>query len=263
MLPADDNLGMGEEPPFGADDSVLSDLLDDLLPPAEPFRHLVLSTPPVSFDLTAGGRPWGMMGNSGNCGDCVVAAAGHLVQAFTAARGAKSVIPDQDIIQVYENLTGWDPTKPSEKLGITRLVNCWKTKGIGGHLLTHASPSNAVKTARAQAKIKSAVFHFGGAYITTYVPTTGWKGWPHVAAWDNGNMGAIAGLHSVPILGYDDVGCTIVTWGTSWRMSWSFVDAYLHELWAVISPDWVDANTPSPNGTSLADLTAGLGNWAA
>ena len=56
----------------------------------------------------------------------------------------------------------------------------------------------------------------------------------------------------MPVVAYDVRGLTVITWAEAKRMTWTFLDAYCDEAYAVLSADWINdltavAAKPSPS----------------
>ena len=65
------------------------------------------------------------------------------------------------------------------------------------------------------------------------------------------------GGHAVDVVGYDEAGLTVVTWGALKRMTWAFWGRYGDEAWCVLSPDFL-ADGRSPQGFDLEALQRDL-----
>jgi hypothetical protein len=72
----------------------------------------------------------------------------------------------------------------------------------------------------------------------------------------NGAPGSWGG-HCIPIIGYDSEWLTVITWGAPMKMSWRFAVAFVDELYAVLSPDFI-ASGEAPNQIALQQLQADL-----
>ena len=74
----------------------------------------VLPEPPPSLDLAAAVRRWPMYAND-RLGDCTCAAAGHMVEAWTAAaRGAAVEILEREVVEAFEAVKLVDPLTGAE-----------------------------------------------------------------------------------------------------------------------------------------------------
>jgi hypothetical protein len=209
---------------------------------------------------------WPMMLND-RLGDCTIASAGHLIQEWTANAygGTGAVVPDAEILETYQAVTGYNPSDPNSDRGAYEIdvLNYWRTKGVGGHKIwayASVSPKN-------HEHVKQATYLFGGLYIGLALPIAAQaqldagQAWDVTVArlrgkWQPGSWGG----HAVPIVAYDASWITVVTWGRLQKMSWSFHDAYCEEAYAVLGgSDWMKGKNPvAPNGFDLATLQADL-----
>src|SRR5215472_15504068 len=64
-----------------------------------------LPPPPDATDYSKAVPTWPMMGND-KYGDCTCAAAGHMIQQWTANTGSANVLPDSQILSVYQHFVG-------------------------------------------------------------------------------------------------------------------------------------------------------------
>ena len=206
---------------------------------------------------------WPMMAND-QIGDCTIAAAGHMVELWTADEsGTATIIPDSQIIAAYSAISGYDPATGNNDVGcaILDVLNYWRTTGIGGdkiYAYMSATPTN-------HTQIQQAMFVFGAVDIGINLPLTaqnqtgGGRKWavPPGGAVGDGAPGSWGG-HSVPIVSYDQTGLLVVTWGALQFMTWGFLDTYCDEAYAVLSEtDWVSKGK-NPLGLNMAQLRADL-----
>jgi hypothetical protein len=212
------------------------------------------------------GKPWGMMAND-NVGDCTCAAAGHMIETWTANCGSGVVPADADVLSAYEAVSGYNPSDPGTDQGAVELdvLSFWRKTGIGGHsIVAYTSVRPSV-----QQHVRAACYLFGGLYIGLQLPLSanGQVG----GLWDvpsqglngDGQPGSWGG-HAVSIVAVDDDGLTCVTWGALQRMTWAFWSAYTDEAYGVLSQDWVNLSvswtteTLSPSWFDLNALQADL-----
>ena len=204
---------------------------------------------------------WPMMKND-TVGDCTCAAAGHLIEDWTAnATNGKDtvVLSDGDIVAAYSAITGYDPATGANDTGAVEIdvLNYWRKTGIGGHtILAYVAmePGN-------HQHVMDAVYLFGGCYIGLALPISA----QNQAVWSvppggRGGDGAPGswGGHAVPVVAYDSRGLTCVTWGMLKRMTWQFWDTYCDEAYAVLSQDWLESAGKAPSGLDLPALQADL-----
>lgn len=219
-----------------------------------------LAPPPSSVDYATPVRNWPMMAND-TTGDCTCAAAGHMIEEWTANTGKVRILSDATILTAYDHFAGDDPDRGAAMLDVLKF---WRTTGIGGDRieafaqLQPQSPSEA----------RDAVYLFGNCYLGLALPdfavapgsdflATSWSVPPQ------GPVGVAApnpeNGHCVPIVAYDARSAWVVTWGALKPMSWEFFQAYMDEAFAVLSPDWVSTKLGrAPSGFDLATLQRDL-----
>jgi hypothetical protein len=228
---------------------MLADYLDTDALPATPAAYM--------YAKTIAPTAWGMMDND-KIGDCTCAAAGHLIMEWTDDNGTMYTPPDQDIINAYAAITGYNPVTGANDNGAaeTAVLNYWRSTGVSGHKIF----AYAALEPKNHNHIMLSTYLFGGCYIGVELPLsaqtqTVWsvppggpvgKGAP--ASW---------GGHAVPVIGYDKHGLTVITWGATKKMTWSFWNAYCDESYAIISTDFAGTK-PAPNGFDFAALQQDL-----
>jgi hypothetical protein len=217
----------------------------------------LLPTPPSNLALYKNASAtWGMMGND-KYGDCTCAAAGHMVQEWTAnANPPELTIPDAAILAAYNVVDGG----VDQGADMLTVLNYWRNAGIGGH-----SIDAFVQLANQNhLEVMQAVDLFGAAYIGLELPdyifvtdplTTPWDLPPGATSYPPGNP---SNGHCVCVVGYDDVNLYVVTWGEIKAMAWGFYDAYMDEAYGVLSSDWIEKSGESPPGFNLSQLNSDL-----
>ncbi len=219
-----------------------------------------LPSPPTSVDYSKAVMSWPMMGNDTN-GDCTCAAAGHMIEEWTANTGTQKTLSDSTILSAYRHFAGSDPDAGASMLDVLKY---WRKTGIGGDKIlgfVQLQPRSTIQ-------VKDSISLFGNCYIgvslpdfavaaNTNVVTTPWVVPPQGAVGDaapNPDNG-----HCIPAVGYDDRNIYVVTWGTLKMMSWEFYQAYMDEAFAVLSNDWISQKLgTAPSGFNLATLQQDL-----
>lgn len=213
-----------------------------------------LPSVPTALDLTGYvHQPWPMDGND-RLGDCTIAAAAHMVQLWSAmTRLSEVVFPEQLVESVYMQLTGGHDTG----LACLDVLNFWRQNGIGGqHILAFASvaPKNRLD-------VKLALDLFGGSYLGVQLPISAQLQTGPGKTWRSGRGKTAApgswGGHCVPIVAYDGLGVSVVTWGFVQKMTWAFVSRYVDECWALLPQDFMQRGNPV-SGFDFAALQADL-----
>lgn len=226
-----------------------------------------LPKPPYRIQWSKAVTSWPMMAND-RVGDCTCAAAGHMIQAWTANAGESPfrfvpatglVLTDAEILAAYGAITGYRPDDPSTDRGAVELdvLNYWRKTGVGGHQIA----AYAALEPQNRQHVELGVDLFGGVYIGLALPLSAQQQrvWsvPPGGLHGKGQPGSWGG-HAVPVLDYDAHGLTCVTWGSLKRMTWGFWAAYCDEAYALVSQDWIAAAGKAPSGFDLAELQADL-----
>lgn len=196
-------------------------------------------------------------------GDCTCAAVGHMIQAWSAAAGRETRPADADVIELYW-ATGDPPDEPCEPGGPTdtgrvelEVLNYWRNTGL---LSGDKISAYVAVDPKDHEHMRIATYLFGGVYTGIALPRTAQR--QHV--WDvvgDGKTGDSEpgswGGHAVPVVAYDMTHLTVVTWGSTLRMTNRFASDYMDEAYALISPDFFAAGK-SPAGFDLAALQRDL-----
>lgn len=217
-----------------------------------------LPKPPASVAWSSKVRSWPMYLND-SLGDCTCAAAGHMVQAWTADGQSKEIdITDAQVLKAYEAVGGYRPGNPSTDNGAVELdvLKYWKSHGIGGHKIGAYGSVDPLKIDL----VRTGIFLFGGLYIGVALPISA----QNQTTWDvpaggthgDGATGSWGG-HAIPVLDYDGKTFTCITWGAVKRMTVRFFEAYCDEAHPAISNDFLKSSK-APNGFDLAALNADL-----
>jgi hypothetical protein len=220
-----------------------------------------LAPPPDKVDYSAPVKTWPMMGND-KYGDCTCAAAGHMIEEWTANIGTEKTLPDSAVLAAYNHFSKGNPDAGANMLDVLKY---WRKTGIAGDRIdsfVQLEPHNVMQ-------VKDAVNLFGACYIGVALPdfavSSGvdflkvpWVVPPKGAVGDaapNQNNG-----HCIPAVGYDDRNLYVVTWGALKMMSWQFYTTYMDEAFAVLSPDWFNQKLggKSPCGFDMDTLRADL-----
>ena len=214
-----------------------------------------LPTPPAELDLADRVEDWPMYGNN-RIGDCTIAAAGHMIEAWTAESAGQAVeISERSVVSAFDHVKQVDPASGEEGAVVIDVLRYWRKHGIGRHRIG-AFARVAVSD---HALTRASAWLFGGLYVGVQLPLTAQE----QEVWDwTGSLSGPAkpgswGGHAIDLVRYGPAGVTVVTWGRLQEVTWAFWDRYCDEVYAILSTDFL-AHGQAPNGFDLAALKADL-----
>jgi hypothetical protein len=218
-----------------------------------------LPSPPAAVSYGAKVTSWPMYYND-QYGDCTCAAAGHMIQNWTANATAEVTVPPPSVLTFYEHFVG-TPPPPDKGCDMLSVLKYWRRDGIDSHkVLAFASVD-----LQDQVQAQSACWLFGSIYIGVALPDFATQGDMLTVPWvvpPGGPVGSAApnpnNGHCIPAVSYDADNLYVVTWGEIKSMSWGFYNAYADESFAVISEDFIEANGLDPAGFDLTALEGDL-----
>jgi hypothetical protein len=215
-----------------------------------------LPSPPTNLDLAAVVPEWPMYAND-RIGDCTIAAAAHMIEAWTApTRGAAVEVSEPSVLAAFDKVKRVDPFTGAEGAVELDVLIYWRTVGIEGHRIG----AFARVPVWNHSLVRTAAYLFGGLYIGLQLPQTahGQPIWDWTHQLDGPARPGSWGGHAVDVVGYDQQMLTVVTWGRLQEMTWAFWDRYVDEAYALLSVDFLDEAGEAPNGFDLAALKADL-----
>jgi len=242
-------LKLGKQPPvFDQRTLVFGDYLKAELP-----------SPPPAENYGAKVSTWPMYDND-RYGDCTCAAAGHMIQNWTANGAGEITPPESSVLKFYEHFVG-TPPPPDEGCNMLQVLKYWRSHGLDGHKVLGFTELGARNLAQA----RTAVYLLGSVYIGVALPNFAVHGDMLTIPWVLPPGGAVGDAapnpqngHCIPAVGYDAESLFVVTWGEVKQMSWPFYEAYADETYAVLSEDFIASNKDSAAGFDLAQLKADL-----
>lgn len=219
--------------------------------------------PPASASYTLDKTDWGMFVND-QLGDCTIAGVGHADQVWGINLGrVMPMFTDAEIIKYYKDWDGYVIGDPSTDNGGVELdvLNSWRKNGFYTNKLLAYGSVSPVNTLRLQ----QSIWLFGVLYIGVELPITAQTQdiWDIVQVSDGSATLGSWGGHCVVICAYDGDGPTCITWGKLKKMTWRFFEKYCSEAYALLSPDWINANPAalfalSPSGFNMTQLQKDL-----
>jgi hypothetical protein len=179
---------------------------------------------------------WYMLGND-RYGDCTFAGAYHAKMAVAQIDGIKeSLLSDEEVVKAYLEYTNGQDQGAVE----ADLLAHWEQNGLFGSKIAAYAPTDH----KDFDEIKSVVNTFGFCYIGILVPAPCQQQFAEHKPWDLTGTPAdeqIEGGHCVIIVGYDEDMFYVVTWGEIQAVTKQWLQTYLEETWAIITPEAVKA----------------------
>lgn len=257
--PSTHRLGRLRRTPDPRDLKLAHYLRPELLPPIPTNRD---------WGSKIGAGSWGMLGND-QYGDCTCAAVGHAVMAWTANTSKIFIPTTQQVLSLYTTVTGeegaaFDPTTGQNDNGcvIADVLKEWRTNGFVGHQLG----AYAYVKPRRFDLVRAAIDLFGVVDIGIDLPIDAqtqdvWSV-SDMSLQGNAAPGSWGG-HSITLTGFSPHVAIGETWGQKKYMTWAWLYYYCTEVWALLSPDWVNGTQKAPSGfyqsqlqEDLAELTS-------
>jgi hypothetical protein len=221
----------------------------------------VVATLPDAVDGLAETLPWPLHAND-VIADAPCAAAGHLLGAWAAASGSEDAPAEGAVEACY-----WETGEPRSSSGSPgsqsdngrtsiAVLEHWASAGIGGERIVAFA-----RIGRGDIdELHAAIALLGGAYLGIALPLSAQAQavWDVIGDGESGNARAGSwGGHAVAAVGYEVAGLdtiSVVTWGAAVQATRRFVEAYVDEAYAVLSPVWLEARGGAIEGLDVARL---------
>jgi hypothetical protein len=223
------------------------------------LRFDTLPAIPLVVDEVSAVPDWPMYLND-QLGDCTIAAAGHMLEAWTQyGRGAAAKVTDAEVLKAYEAVSGYVSGRPDTDQGAVMqdVLDYWRKTGIGGHRIL----AFAEVDVHDLGEVTAALYLFGHVYVGLSVPQSAEDQFAAGQPWDVvSHDGGILGGHAVD-LGLRDataqaIRYEVITWATRQVMTSAFWARYVEEAWVVADEDWITAAGSSPPGLHVNALNA-------
>jgi len=134
-------------------------VLDDRTMRFASYVKPALPSPPATVSYGAKVDSWPMYYND-QYGDCTCAAAGHMIQNWTANASAEITVPPPSVLSFYEHFVG-TPPPPDKGCDMLSVLKYWRRDGIDRHKVLAFTSIDLQNQAQAQ----SACWLFGSIYI--------------------------------------------------------------------------------------------------
>lgn len=211
--------------------------------------------PPPLRNWTGGG-PYEIALNN-RLGCCTIATIVHLLQCHALNHGERLTISDADILRAYMAVSSYDGTPATDQGAmpidaLTYARDVWRV--IVGFV--KVDPANHLE-------MHAAINLFGGVYLAARLPKriydqgTDWELPPLEHRTDTDEPGSLGG-HAFAGLGYNRTHFNVMPWTDATEAGNAWMDEYVDEAYAVLTPRWVDQNRRAPNGLDLTALMQDL-----
>lgn len=177
---------------------------------------------------------WQMFGND-RYGDCTFAGIAHAEMAVSAILNLNETPPvAQGVIDAYLSYTKGQDVGAVE----ADLLKYWKSNA----LFSGPAAAYAQSDKSDQVELKSIIASYGFTYIGIEVPSPCEQQFANRQPWALTHTPAdnnIIGGHCIILVGYDEKYFYGITWGAVQAIEWTWLQTYMDESWAVITPEVV------------------------
>ena len=159
---------------------------------------------------------------------------------------------DTEVEQSYLNYTNGQDAGAVE----ADLLKYWQTNGLFNTKLAAFAPTDHADLD----ELRSVISSYGLVYIGVKLPVTFQQQFLDNQPWDLTGTPAdnqIEGGHCVILVGYDKDYAECITWGKVQKVTWRWLQSYMEESWALITPEIVEKG--QYGDMRLEDLTTDLG----
>lgn len=225
--------------------------------------------PPESFGHVGLIPNWGMMMNN-KIGCCVFSGAGHEHLLWSAEGGHPAQFTDQNIIQAYSAVTGYDPAQdspfgnPTDRgANVSEALKWRRTVGMADSVGNPHQIEAYARIAPEADKIAQAAWLFSAVGVGIQFPAFAMTQFKTGLPWDLSTTNtAIQGGHYIPICGFTEDMLICVTWGKLQLMTERFLDRYCDEAYAIFDSEYF-VKGRSPEGFDQEALLSDLGAMTA
>ena len=191
--------------------------------------------PKAPDKVDAPGVPsWEMLGND-RYGDCTFAGIAHAKMATAQVLGLTEALPTtEQVIEAYLSYTQGQDGGAVE----ADLLKFWQQNEILGGKVAAYAPTDRSDID----ELKSVIASYGLSYIGIEVPAVCQQQFAQHEPWALTHTPAdnnIVGGHCIILVGYDDKYFYGVTWGAVQAIEWTWLQNYMTESWAIITPEVV------------------------
>jgi hypothetical protein len=161
-------------------------------------------------------------------GCCTIAAVANLASVQAAGEGLQLAFVEADVVAFYDAITGGVDNGAVEVDVLARVLSGgfpldgkWKIRAWAG--VEHADLD----------EVRSAAALFQGVYLGVELPDD-WQAGADAGHWDVTLDPDMENGHAVVIVGYDESGVTLATWGKTVKATWAWFQKYVVEAYVLL-----------------------------
>ena len=177
---------------------------------------------------------WRMLAND-HYGDCTFAGIVHARMSTSTVLGVVETWPtDQEVVDAYLKYTNGVDSGAV----LSDLLHYWSNNDLFGFRITAYTPTDHADLD----ELKSVIATYGVAYVGVRLPVPAEQQLANNQTWTLTNRPAdnnILGGHCIVLVRYNIDHVIAVTWGRTQTISWSWLQSYMTESWAIVTPEIV------------------------
>jgi hypothetical protein len=208
-------------------------------------------------------QTFGEMDND-QIGDCTCAAVYHAIQVFTFDASAREdTEPDNNVLDLYEKATGYNPADPSTDQGAAEqdILTYWLNTGVATEGGLNKLIAFYEIDCRKQQDIRRVIWECGVAYIGINLPQSVMNNADDTTVpWDVGGDETILGGHAIILVGYDSNNFLAISWGSVYTLTSAFLTKFMDEAYAIVDPAWIEKIGFTPLNMTVDQLEAQMQN---
>lgn len=230
------------------------------------YRTSSLPTVPATwgYDNIYPKNGWGMLGND-EYGDCVWAGAAHEHMLMNLVAGHPVTFTTKGVLSDYSACTGFNEADPSsdqgtnvrDSLNYRRNTGIVDSKGarhkIGAYLALDVDRIHNGDFA----EMDEAAYLFGAVGLGVQFPQSAMDEFNDGKMWSYVAGSPIEGGHYIPLTAKRKH-LEIVSWARVVGAGQRFLEHYVDEAWAIVSPDFLTASGETVAGFDLGQLNSDL-----
>ena len=228
---------------------------------------------PAQYDWGRRIKPdhsWGDYGNL-KLNNCTFVTAAYLIMIWKSYKAEKIYRPAvKTIIEDYsklikDNRKGGKSLKAildegGKSLEAIRVLSHWRKHGIDGHKIIAFAKLTFNNKKVQKEELKRVIYLYGGCFIGLNIPRSVENQWQHSKIWSI--IRRVPGgdarrrlwfSHALLVIGYNEKGLRVVTFGKEEVMTWDFYLKYVDEAYAVFDESFLKARS-TPSKMKVNDL---------